>query len=635
MNIRRKIKGQMSLAVYDTLTYIIVAMSMFVFTTYKEGLSWQGITIHVGVAFVLVFGFRSFGKIYRQIWRYGGIECYIKLLIADLSAYVVYGVFNIFLAGDKQISWDKIIAFCCVNTLISLAIRMVYRYAYKSGSRDDIVGKGLRFLLNLFAFGRVVTEADLDSQKIRVAIIGAGRVGVNLMEEIKNNPRSNYVVRCFVDKKSEKVGRELHGMSVVSEDEESLKQLKRHHIQEVILAIPDMDSQKKMDLYDYYQKAGFSVKIYDYPTWDMPGQKRTLRKLKIEDFLMRKPEDFLDEKTYAYYKDKIVLITGGGGSIGSELCRQLAKMEPKQLIILDIYENGAYDLQQNLKMVYGDTLDVKVEIVSITNKRGMARIFDEYHPDIVINAAAHKHVPFMESNCIEAVENNIFGTLNVIQLCEEFGTERFMMVSTDKAVNPTNVMGATKRMCERIMQAYSTRGKVKCSATRFGNVLGSAGSVIPLFKKQIEQGGPVTVTDKRIIRYFMTIPEASQLVLTSGAIAHNGELFILDMGKPVKIWDLARNMIEVSGYPDIEIVEIGLRPGEKLYEELLVKKEKVEKTENNLIFIEHDQPMTMERLEEKLKILREACDTDSNDNVREALHKVVSTFKKPEEVNGN
>lgn len=635
MNLRRTIKGHMSLSVYDMLVYIMISLFMFVFTIHKEGLNWQGIVIHVSVAFVLIFGFRLFGKIYRQIWRYGGIECYIKLLIADVSAYIIYGVFNVFFAGREQISWEKLIAFCCVNTLASLTMRMVYRYAYKSGSRDDIVGKGLRFLLNLFAFGRVMTEADPDSQKIRVAIIGAGSVGVNLMEEIKNNPTSNYVVRCFVDKDLEKVGRELHGMSVVSEDEASLKHLKKHHVQVVIFAIPNMDAQKKIELYDYYQKAGFGVKIYDYPTLDVPGKKRTLRKFKIEDFLMRKPEQFLNEKTYAYYKGKTVLITGGGGSIGSELCRQLAKMEPKQLIILDIYENGVYDLQQDLKIIYGNKLDVKVEIVSITNKRGMARVFEKYHPEIVINAAAHKHVPFMETNCIEAVENNIFGTLNVVQLCEEFGTERFMMVSTDKAVNPTNVMGATKRMCERIMQAYSTRGKVKCSATRFGNVLGSAGSVIPLFKKQIDQGGPVTVTDKRIIRYFMTIPEASQLVLTSGEIAHNGELFILDMGKPVKIWDLARNMVEMSGRTDVEIVEIGLRPGEKLYEELLVKKEEVEKTENNLIFIERDKPITMEKLEEKLELLREACNTDNNDNVREVLHKVVSTFKRPEEVNGN
>ena len=337
--------------------------------------------------------------------------------------------------------------------------------------------------------------------------------------------------------------------------------------------------------------------------------------------------------TKVNYKGKSILITGGGGSIGSELCRQVAKMEPKQLIIVDIYENCAYDIQQELRIAYEGKLNLAVEIVSITNKKGLARVFEAYHPDIVINAAAHKHVPLMEHNCIEAVENNIYGCLNVIELCEEYGTARFMMVSTDKAVNPTNVMGATKRMCEMIMQAYSTRGKVKCSATRFGNVLGSAGSVIPLFKRQIAAGGPVTITDKRIIRYFMTIPEASQLVLESGAMANNGEIFVLDMGKPVKILDLATNMINLSGTQGIEIVETGLRPGEKLYEELLVKKDELEKTDNDLIFVEKENPISMEQLQEKLKILHAATASQDDDGVREALRKVVPTFVRPEVIN--
>ncbi len=263
----------------------------------------------------------------------------------------------------------------------------------------------------------------------------------------------------------------------------------------------------------------------------------------------------------------------------------------------------------------------------------MARIFEQYHPQIVINAAAHKHVPLMEHNCIEAIENNIFGTKNMVELCEEYGAERFMMVSTDKAVNPTNVMGATKRMCEMIVQSASTHGNVKYSATRFGNVLGSAGSVIPLFKRQIANGGPVTITDKRIIRYFMTIPEASQLVLQSGAMAQNGELFVLDMGKPVKIMDLAENMIRLSGVQGIEIVETGLRPGEKLYEELLVKTEELDKTENSMIFIERDSALSAVEIDEKLAMLKEACATDDDLKAKEVLRKVVPTFKKPEEIN--
>ena len=394
-----------------------------------------------------------------------------------------------------------------------------------------------------------------------------------------------------------------------------------------------MDADKKKKLYEYYRNAGYKLKVYDYPTVYTAGGKRHLREFDAEDLLFRKPLVVADEHTHEYYHDKVVLITGGGGSIGSELCRQMAKMHPKQLIILDIYENGAYDVQQELKIAYGGKLNLQVEIASITNRKAMARVFEQYHPQIVINAAAHKHVPLMEHNCIEAIENNVFGTRTVVELCEEYGAQRFMMVSTDKAVNPTNVMGATKRMCEMIVQSASTHGNVKYSATRFGNVLGSAGSVIPLFKRQIANGGPVTLTDKRIIRYFMTIPEASQLVLQSGAMAKNGELFVLDMGKPVKILDLAENMIRLSGAQGIEIIETGLRPGEKLYEELLVKTEELDKTENSMIFIERDTALSAEEINERLEILKAACATGDDDQAREALRKAVPTFRRPEEVN--
>lgn len=532
----------------------------------------------------------------------------------------------------QHISFAKLLAFVCVNTLGSLAIRMVYRYAYKCGNQNDWIGKILRFLLRVFG-GGVTTEADPNSRKIKIAIIGAGSVGVTLAEDLMNNPKAEYVPRCFIDSDRSKAGRDIHDLSVMTENEATLEELRKHHIQEVVLAIPNMMAERKKDLYEYYTNAGFQLKVYDFPFLQAPGRKRQLREFDIEELLFRKPVDMLDEKTAEYYKGKVVLITGGGGSIGSELCRQVIKMHPKQIIVLDIYENSAYDIQQGLKFAYKNQVDIQVEIVSITNHVGLARVFEEYHPQIVIHAAAHKHVPLMEKNCIEAVENNVFGTLNVIQCCEEYGAERFMMVSTDKAVNPTNVMGATKRMCEMIAMCYSTFGHVKYSATRFGNVLGSAGSVIPLFKRQIAAGGPLTVTDKRIIRYFMTIPEASQLVLQSGALANNGELFVLDMGKPVKIWDLAENMIKLSGVQDIDIVEVGLRPGEKLYEELLIQTETLEKTENSLIFIEKDEPITKEMLAEKLEILKEACATGDDDKVREAMRYVVPTFKRPEEVN--
>lgn len=619
------------LVFYDLIIFMFADLVLFVLYQGGGNLSTRGMLMQSLLAFSFIFGCRFVGKIYRQIWRYGGIQCYIRLLMADFVAGLLYMVIEQMLP-IQHISFAKLLAFVCVNTLGSLAIRMVYRYAYKCGNQDDWIGKILRFLLRVFG-GGVTTEADPNSRKIKIAIIGAGSVGVTLAEDLMNNPKAEYVPRCFIDSDRSKAGRDIHGLSVMTENEATLEELRKHHIQEVVLAIPNMMAERKKDLYEYYTNAGFQLKVYDFPFLQAPGRKRQLREFDIEELLFRKPVDMLDEKTAEYYKGKVVLITGGGGSIGSELCRQVIKMHPKQIVVLDIYENSAYDIQQGLKFAYRNQVDIRVEIVSITNQIGLRRVFEEYHPQIVIHAAAHKHVPLMEKNCIEAVENNVFGTLNVIQCCEEYGAERFMMVSTDKAVNPTNVMGATKRMCEMIAMCYSTFGRVKYSATRFGNVLGSAGSVIPLFKRQIAAGGPLTVTDKRIIRYFMTIPEASQLVLQSGALANNGELFVLDMGKPVKIWDLAENMIKLSGVQDIDIVEVGLRPGEKLYEELLIQTETLEKTENSLIFIEKDEPITKEMLAEKLEILKEACATGDDDKVREAMRYVVPTFKRPEEVN--
>lgn len=622
---------RLPLAVYDIAIFISVDIMLFVLYQGGGELNTVGVIQQTALAFLLLFGSRVIGKVYRQIWRYGGIQCYIRLLFTDTVATILYAI-AVKALPVYPISVVKLLAFVCMNTLGSLAIRMVYRFAYKCGSRDDIIGKMLRFLLRTFG-GGVTIEADPHSQKIKIAIIGAGSVGVSLAEELWNNPKAEYIPRCFIDADEGKLGRDIHGISVMKEGNATLEELKKRHIQEVVLAIPSMDASKKKELFEYYSNAGFQMKVYDYPLLQSAGSKRQLREFDIEELLFRKPIDIKDERTVDYYKDKVVLITGGGGSIGSELCRQIAKMKARQVIILDIYENCAYDVQQELRLAHQNQVDVRVEIVSITNKAGLERIFAEYHPQIVIHAAAHKHVPLMEKNCVEAVENNVFGTLQVIQCCEKYQAERFMMVSTDKAVNPTNVMGATKRLCEMIVMSYSMAGTVKYSATRFGNVLGSAGSVIPLFKRQIAAGGPITITDKRIIRYFMTIPEASQLVLESGAMANNGELFVLDMGSPVKILDLAESMIRLSGAHGVEIIETGLRPGEKLYEELLVKTEELKKTENEKIYIEKDSPLAYGEIEEKLTLLREACEMGDDKKVREALRWAVPTFKRPEDVN--
>ena len=629
-----KINIKWTLVLYDVLAFFVTDGALLLIYKNYLALGLKDIIINSVLALGSILIARFIGNIYKQIWRYGGIQCYIRLLITDAIASFVffaleYGLVKI--AYFHRLSFSIMLALVSVNLLFALAMRMMYRYCFKCGNEISAKGKILRFLLKVFA--HVEVQKNDEEHKIKIAIVGAGNAGVSFAEDLINNAGSPYTPRMFIDDNDSKVGRQIHDIPVFPRNENLSETIKEYKIQEIVIAIPSVTPDRRKELYDYYKRFGCKLKTYDYPSVQTVGAKPSLREFDIEDLLFRKQIQVSDEKTKAYFGEKVVLITGGGGSIGSELCRQLAKMNPKQIIILDIYENGVYDVQQELKFMYKDALDLRVEIASITDRQAMSMVFEKYHPQIVINAAAHKHVPLMENNCLEAVKNNVFGTKTVLELCEEYGTERFMMVSTDKAVNPTNVMGATKRMCEMIAQGYSTRGTVKCSCTRFGNVLGSAGSVIPLFKRQIANGGPVTLTDERIIRYFMTIPEASQLVLQSGAMANNGELFVLDMGQPVKIYDLAKNMIELSGVHGIEIVETGLRPGEKLYEELLVDSDNLDKTDNELIFIEKEEPVSFEEVEQKLEILRKACEQGDNDNVREALRSVVQTFKTPEEVN--
>ena len=624
------------MVIYDLIIMLGLDFVMVAFYVTTSALSWQSVLLHAVVSAACVFAARGIGRIYQQIWRYGRIQCYIRLLLTDAAAFIVELLVEwplAYLLNVKAVSFARLLSLACMNLLAALAMRMMYRYAFKCGREDTRMGHFLRWLLRIFAGEDLVHRSVEADQKIKIAIIGAGQVGVNLAEELMANANANYVPRCFVDCDPEKAGRSIHGIPVFMESEETLQQLRNHEVQEVVFAIPNISDEKKKNLYTLYINEGYKVKVYDFPVMQTAGKKRYLREFDVEELLFRKPINISDTKTHAYYKGKVVLITGGGGSIGSELCRQLAKMNPRQIIILDMYENGAYDIQQELKIAYGKELDLQIEICSITNKQALRRVFERYHPQIVINAAAHKHVPLMEKNCVEAVYNNVFGTIHLVELCEEYNVERFMMVSTDKAVNPTNVMGATKRMCEMIVQSASTWGNVVYSATRFGNVLGSAGSVIPLFKRQIASGGPVTLTDKRIIRYFMTIPEASQLVLQSGPMAKNGELFVLDMGQPVKILELAENMIRLSGAQGIEIRETGLRPGEKLYEELLVKTEELDKTENSLIFIEKDTPLPKKEIEQRVDQLRRAVESGIDEEVRRTLKCVVPTDHSPEEVN--
>ena len=364
----------------------------------------------------------------------------------------------------------------------------------------------------------------------------------------------------------------------------------------------------------------------------MKEEKKIRKKIKIEDLLPRDPVRVDLDAILDYVQGKAVLVTGGGGSIGSEICRQLAGHGVGHLIIFDIYENNAYQIQKSLEWEF-PRLHMTVLIGSVRDERRLQSMFSRYRPDIVFHAAAHKHVPLMEDSPNEAIKNNVIGTLKTARTASRYHVKKFILISTDKAVNPTNIMGASKRLCEMVIQMIGKHSTTEFAAVRFGNVLGSNGSVIPLFRRQIEHGGPVTVTHPDIIRYFMTIPEASQLVLESGVIAHNGELLVLDMGKPIKILDLAENMIHLSGANNIKIVETGLRPGEKLYEELLVKTEELDKTENDLIFREKDKPLPTEAIREKLRMLKDVCENGDDEQAREMLRKVVPTFKRPEEVN--
>ena len=553
-------------------------------------------------------------------------------MIADGIATVIFTLVRGFI--PNTVTFVRGLSLFTINLLGCIVIRMIYQWIYQGRARDSRLEKfALRFLK--LTTGTSFADEKKSSNRIKIAIIGAGSVGAMLADELKQNPRATYEPVCFVDVDAGKVGREVYGVPVLASTAPDLSnQLSARGVQEVVFALPNVPAERREELYKIYRDYGYKIKAYDYP--EFGGEKAKLHDIKIEDLLFRSAQDFLTDEVKDYYRNKSVLITGGGGSIGSELARQIAKCEPSRLVLLDIYENGVYDIQQELLRRSPD-LNLRVEIVSICDQEMLDQIFKNHTPDIVLHAAAHKHVPLMERNVVEAVRNNVFGTLNVVNACEKFGVSRFIMISTDKAVNPTNVMGATKRLCEMIVLSRASQSKTtKYSATRFGNVLGSNGSVIPLFERQIEAGGPVTITDKRIIRYFMTIPEASQLVMTSGAMAQNGQLYVLDMGRPVKILDLAENMIRMSGLEpgkDIQIVETGLRPGEKLYEELLVKGEKLGKTKNEKIFIEEDEPVSEGEIEAKLKKLRAALETKSNREVKAALKAVVPTYRAPEEIN--
>lgn len=486
-----------------------------------------------------------------------------------------------------------------------------------------------RMMIRILRGGRRIPLQTIGKQAIPVMLIGAGEAGSIILQEFKNSKFVEKEIVCVIDDDPKKWGTFIHGVPVVGGRRKITQSVVRFGIQEIVLAIPTLKPHERKNIINICQQTGCKMStlpgIYQLINCDV--KVSMLRDVQIEDLLGREAVRTDLESIMSYVKDQKVMVTGGGGSIGSELCRQIADDQPKQLIIIDNYENAAYELQMELGRKHPE-LDVIVLIVSVQNRRKIREIFEQYKPDLVFHAAAHNHVPLMEYSPCEAIKNNVFGTMNVASEANRSGVKRMVLISTDKAVRPTNIMGASKRICEMVIQTYNQRSKTEYVAVRFGNVLGSNGSVVPLFKQQIREGGPVTVTHPDIIRYFMTIPEAVSLVLQAGAYAQGGEIFILDMGEPVKILDLAENMIRLSGLvpgEDIEIKFTGLRPGEKLYEELLIDDDNKKETANKRIFI--GQPIKIDEAEfdEKMKELEKATFSE-DENIRQVVKKLVPEY---------
>ena len=553
------------------------------------------------ISLIIFWAFR----LYHSLWQYASIAEVYRIAEACITVEIVHYVCN-------RIVGNMLPRSCYFNAAIYLIIAIcASRFMYRM----------IRTILNKY---RNIKTSN------NVMIIGAGEATNVIMREIQSSSYlANSNIACIIDDDRRKVGKYIRGVKVIGTRDKIKEAAKLYDIDEIIFAIPSASNEVKRDILNICKETDCTLKILPgvYQMVDGEINVNSIRNVDVLDLLGRDPIQVDIESIMGYVKDKVIMVTGGGGSIGSELCRQLVSHKPKQLIIFDIYENNAYDIQQELKINYPDA-NVVTLIGSIRNVSRLESVFAQYKPDIVYHAAAHKHVPLMEVSPDEAVKNNVVGTWNVAKMADKYGVKKFVMISTDKAVNPTNVMGATKRICEMIVQTYNEISKTDFVAVRFGNVLGSNGSVIPLFKKQIEAGGPVTVTDPNIIRYFMTIPEAVSLVLQAGAYAKGGEIFILDMGEPVKIDDLAKNLIRLSGYTlgvDMEIKYTGLRPGEKLYEELLMKEEGLQETDNKLIHIGKPIEFDKENFFDNLEKLKEEAYSETG-NIREYLKKVVDTY---------
>lgn len=573
--------------------------------------SWAPCLIVQLIVTAIVFFWR---RMYHYIWRTVNAHDVIRMCVSVVLAFALSNLCCVFLSLPLPASvWVMVFVFqLCglVGERCALRLWSVVQYSYGKGNKGEE----------------------------RIMLIGAGESGRMLSRELRSSPQLKGRLCCVIDDNPQLHGKYLDGVRIVGGRDQIEDAAKRYDITQILFAIPTIQQEEKAAILNICKMTGCRLRVLPglYQLLNGEVSLSAVKDVQVEDLLGRSPVQLNKAVVSDFLEDKVVMVTGGGGSIGSELCRQIATCHPRRLIILDIYENNAYDIQQELKRQYGTRLDLRVEICSIRDKKRVYQIFEQYRPDVVFHAAAHKHVPLMEDCPDEAIKNNIFGTYHVVRAAEKYGVKKFVMISTDKAVNPTNLMGATKRFCEMILQSRRGSSTEFC-AVRFGNVLGSNGSVIPLFKRQIANGGPVTITDKRIIRYFMTIPEAAMLVLEAGAMAKQSQIFVLDMGQPVKILTLAENLIRLSGlepYKDIEIKEIGLRPGEKLYEELLMQSEHLLTTENEKIFVEEQQLIPQRDIMCGLISLDNFVSAQRpKDELIALMRYLVPTFRDPDEVN--
>lgn len=615
------------LAAADAFIIAVSALiSNFILSAVHMNISNHQLMISIVMSMICCgFSLLAFGA-YNKLWRYFNIRDYLSCVGGVVLGMAISSFFFAIMTSQLELIYTMI--HVIIATLGVCLFRLLFKQTF-----IDLTNAGHQ-----------------ESQYKRTMIIGGGQACKMLLKEIKNaqnspneNPSAMFTPVCILDDDHKKIGTEINGVTVVGATGEVRKYVTEKKIEQIIFAIPSCLEDERQRILNLCSETEVPIKIipfignliFDDERSTLLGQVRDIR---VEDLLGREPIKFDNAEIKNFISGKVCMVTGGGGSIGSELVRQIAKYSPKQVIIVDIYENNAYDIQQELIMEYGDKLNLITLIASVRDYYRMNQIFTRFKPDIVFHAAAHKHVPLMEDSPMEAIKNNVIGTFNTATLAQFHNVEKFVMISTDKAVNPTNFMGASKRCCEMIVQYLSQQkeGRTQFVTTRFGNVLGSNGSVIPIFKRQIEQGKPVTVTHPDIIRYFMTIPEAVSLVMEAAAIAHGGEIFVLDMGQPVRIVALAENLIRMYGkipYKDVEIKFTGLRPGEKIKEELLMNEEGLKKTANKLIFIGQQIEIDERDFPSRLRKLRNAAEENDEELAVEAMHEMVSTFITPEEFN--